>query len=57
MTLRLNAGHGYRRKDAGLIPAYSEQTPDQLARTRDLARERQHRYQQKKRSEKMHGTG
>jgi len=47
----------YRKRDAGLLPAYSEQTPEQLAHTRELARERQRRYQQRKRSEKVASTG
>jgi NUMOD4 motif-containing protein/HNH endonuclease len=45
----------YRKRDAGLIPKYSEQSPEKLARTRELSRERTRRYEQRKRSQKMQG--
>jgi hypothetical protein len=50
-------GQYCKRRDAGLIPAYSEQSPEKLARTRELARVRQQRYQQRKRqrSEQVEG--
>jgi len=47
----------YRKRDAGALPAYSDQAPEKLARTRELARGRQRRYQRRKRSEEMHGVG
>ena len=39
----------YAKRDAGLLPKYSEQSPEKLAHVRELARERQRRYQQRKR--------
>lgn len=39
----------YKRRDAGQLPKYSEQSPERLSQVRELARERQRRYQQRKR--------
>jgi hypothetical protein len=39
----------YARKDAGLIPKYSEQSPEKLAHTRERNRERARKYRERKR--------
>ncbi len=44
----------YQRRDAGLLPKYSEQDPEKLDHVRELARERQRRYQKRK---SQSGTG
>lgn len=41
-------GAYHAKREAGLLPKYSDQSPEKLARTRELARERQRRYQQRK---------